>query len=181
MADLGIRNYRFSLSWPRLLPEGCGAVNHPGIDFYNRLIDLLLEYGIRPLVTLFHWDYPSALQAKGAWENPDSAKWFADYAALCARSFGDRVKDFITFNEPQCFIGLGYDSGRTRARSTASRIQHRSNEPSCAAGTRHGRTAPAGIFPRLPCRLRPLWEPLHSRKRFPSRRGGGAQGVFRHA
>lgn len=111
MAELGVRNYRFSLSWPRVLPEGCGTVNQPGIDFYNRLIDRLLTYDIRPFVTLFHWDYPSALQAKGAWENPDSSKWFADYAALCARSFGDRVKDFITFNEPQCFIGLGYDSG----------------------------------------------------------------------
>jgi beta-glucosidase len=93
------------------MPEGTGAANQKGLDFYNRLIDELLKSGIRPFVTLFHWDYPSALQARGAWENPDSVKWFEEYAALCARTFGDRVKDFITFNEPQCFVGLGYDLG----------------------------------------------------------------------
>ena len=101
MRELGVRNYRFSIAWPRLLPEGTGAVNQKGIDFYNRLIDALLENGVRPFATLFHWDYPVALQSRGAWENPDSPAWFEDYAALCARSFGDRVKDFFTFNEPQ--------------------------------------------------------------------------------
>jgi len=111
MADLGIKNYRFSVSWPRLLPDGTGTVNQKGVDFYNRLIDGMLEKGIKPYMTIFHWDYPSALQARGAWENPDSAKWFEEYASLCARSFGDRVKDFITLNEPQCFIGLGYGQG----------------------------------------------------------------------
>ncbi len=111
MKEIGLQAYRFSLSWPRILPEGKGAVNQKGIDFYNRLIDELLKNDIRPFVTLFHWDYPAALQALGAWENPDSVKWFEEYAALCARSFGDRVKDFITFNEPQCFIGLGYSMG----------------------------------------------------------------------
>jgi len=111
MADLGIKNYRFSVSWPRLLPDGTGTVNQKGVDFYNRLIDGMLEKGIKPYMTIFHWDYPSALQARGAWENPDSAKWFEEYASLCARSFGDRVKDFITLNEPQCFIGLGYGVG----------------------------------------------------------------------
>ncbi len=111
MAELGIRNYRFSVSWPRVLPNGVGEVNEEGVAFYNRLIDALLEKGIRPFMTLFHWDYPSALQARGAWENPDSPRWFEEYVSLCARRFGDRVKDFITFNEPQCFIGLGYGSG----------------------------------------------------------------------
>ena len=111
MRELGVKNYRFSIAWPRLLPEGTGAVNQKGIDFYNRLIDALLENGVRPFATLFHWDYPSALQARGAWENPDSSKWYEEYVALCARSFGDRVKDFFTFNEPQCFIGLGYVKG----------------------------------------------------------------------
>jgi len=111
MKELGIRNYRFSVAWPRLLPEGTGEVNEKGVDFYNRLIDELLKNGITPYMTLFHWDYPSALQAKGAWENPDSPKWFEEYVSLCARRFGDRVKDFITLNEPQCFIGLGYGSG----------------------------------------------------------------------
>ena len=111
MAELGIRNYRFSISWPRVLPQGTGTVNEKGLAFYDRLIDELLGHGIRPFITLFHWDYPSALQSRGAWENPDGPKWFADYVSLCARRFGDRAKDFITFNEPQCFHGLGYCAG----------------------------------------------------------------------
>ena len=111
MQELGIKNYRFSISWPRLIPEGVGTVNEEGVAFYNALIDALLEAGIRPIVTLFHWDYPCALQARGGWENPDSPAWFEQYAALCAERFGDRVKDFITLNEPQCFIGLGYCAG----------------------------------------------------------------------
>ncbi len=111
MAGMGIRNYRFSIAWPRLLPEGTGAANEKGLDFYDRLIDELLAHGIRPFATLFHWDYPCALQARGGWENPDSPKWFLDYAELIAKRYGDRVKDFITFNEPQCFIGMGYAFG----------------------------------------------------------------------
>lgn len=111
MADLGIPCYRFSLSWPRLLPDGRGRLSPDGAAFYDRLIDALLEKGIRPFVTLFHWDYPCALAVRGGWASPDSPEWFADYAALCARSFGDRVLDFITINEPQCFIGLGHVTG----------------------------------------------------------------------
>lgn len=111
MARLGVKNYRFSLSWPRILPQGVGAVNEEGVAFYSRLIDALLANGIRPFVTLFHWDYPQALADRGAWANPDSPKWFEAYVSVCARRFGDRVKDFITLNEPQCFIGLGYGTG----------------------------------------------------------------------
>ena len=111
MKEMGIRNYRFSVSWPRVLPEGTGTVNEKGVEFYNNLINELLKNGITPYMTLFHWDYPSALQAKGGWENPDSPQWFEEYVSLCARRFGDRVKDFITLNEPQCFIGLGHGSG----------------------------------------------------------------------
>ena len=111
MKEMGVKNYRFSISWPRLLSQGVGEVNEQGVAFYNALIDELLAAGIRPIVTLFHWDYPAALQARGAWENPESPAWFLEYATLCARRFGDRVKDFITFNEPQCFIGLGYCTG----------------------------------------------------------------------
>lgn len=108
MAGMGLKNYRFSVSWSRLIPEGIGAVNEKGIAFYDRLIDRLLENGIRPWMTVYHWDYPQALAMRGAWENPDSPKWFADYTQLIADRYGDRVKDFITLNEPQCFIGLGY-------------------------------------------------------------------------
>jgi beta-glucosidase len=111
MAALGVRNYRFSINWSRLLPDGIGEVNERGLDFYDRLIDAMLEKGIRPWMTLFHWEYPVALQRMGAWENPDSPRWFAEFAALVARRYGDRVKDFFTLNEPQCFIGLGYASG----------------------------------------------------------------------
>lgn len=111
MASLGIRNYRFSVSWPRLMPEGTGKVNEKGVSFYNRMIDGLVRRGIRPFMTLFHWDYPVALQQRGSWENPDSPNWFEDFVALCAKRFGDRVHDFIPFNEPQCFIGLGYAAG----------------------------------------------------------------------
>ena len=111
MSALGLKAYRFSAAWPRIIPDGKGVVNEKGVEFYDRLIDALLEKGIRPFMTLFHWDYPSALQKLGAWENPDSAKWYLDYAEICARRFGDRVKDILTFNEPQCFIGLGYQMG----------------------------------------------------------------------
>lgn len=107
MAGLGIRNYRFSLSWARVLPEGVGAPNEAGLAYYDQLIDCLLENGIQPLITLYHWDLPSALQRRGGWLNPESPRWFEEYTELIARRFGDRVKDYFTFNEPQCVVGLG--------------------------------------------------------------------------
>ncbi|MCB9450606.1 MAG: beta-glucosidase [Anaerolineaceae bacterium] len=107
MKELGLQAYRFSTSWPRVLPEGTGKVNPQGLDFYNRLVDEVLEAGIRPFLTLYHWDLPQALQDKGGWENPDSVKWFADYAQTMVDSLGDRVKDWITLNEPfvVAFVG----------------------------------------------------------------------------
>ncbi len=108
MAELGIKNYRLSISWPRILPNGTGEINNKGIDFYSDLIDELLTNGITPYVTLFHWDYPYELFKKDGWLNPDSPKWFADYTKIVSEKLGDRVKNFFTFNEPQCFIGLGY-------------------------------------------------------------------------
>ncbi len=111
MKELGIQNYRFSIAWPRLFPNGVGEPNEKGVVFYNALIDTLVENGITPYVTLFHWDYPWALEQMGGWQNPKSPLWFENYAAFCAKAFGDRVKHFITFNEPQCFIGLGYQQG----------------------------------------------------------------------
>ncbi len=109
MREMGYNAYRFSVSWPRILPDGFGAVNEKGLDFYDRLIDGLLEAGITPYVTLFHWDYPYALFRRGGWMNPDSPKWFAEYASVLAGRLGDRMKNIMTFNEPQCFIGLSYD------------------------------------------------------------------------
>lgn len=112
MRDLGIKAYRFSISWPRVMPDGSGKVNPAGIDFYSGLVDALLEAGIEPWITLFHWDYPLALYRKGGWLNRDSADWFAEYAAVVARKLSDRVTRWITLNEPQCFIDLGLRTGQ---------------------------------------------------------------------
>lgn len=110
MKDMGLKAYRFSVSWPRIMPEGRGRVNPKGIEFYNHLIDELVANGIEPYITLFHWDYPYELYIRGGWMNPDSVDWFAEYARVVVENFSDRVKNFITFNEPQCFIGLGHVS-----------------------------------------------------------------------
>ena len=111
MAEYGIRNYRFSVSWPRILPEGTGRVNEAGVAFYNRLIDCLLARGIRPWLTIYHWDLPACLQRKGGWLNEQMPEWFAESTGVLADRFGDRVKDFITINEPQCIIGMGHAAG----------------------------------------------------------------------
>ncbi|GAB3008635.1 GH1 family beta-glucosidase [Streptomyces pseudoechinosporeus] len=110
MRDLGVDSYRFSLSWPRLLPEGTGAVNRAGIDFYHRLLDELDAAGISPNVTLYHWDLPQALEDRGGWANRDVAQWFRDYAALAFEEFGDRVPRWATLNEPIA-IWVGYGMG----------------------------------------------------------------------
>ena len=100
MKQLGVTSYRFSISWSRLLPQGTGKVNEKGIAHYNQFIDDLLSNGIEPMITLFHWDLPQALQEKGGWQNPESVQWFEDYANLVFKSYGDKVKKYITFNEP---------------------------------------------------------------------------------
>lgn len=104
MKQLGLKSYRFSIAWPRLLPEGTGKVNEAGIQFYSELMDELLAAGIQPCATLYHWDLPLALMEKGGWSNPDSADWFAEYTALVADRLGDRIKFFFTFNEISVFI-----------------------------------------------------------------------------
>lgn len=111
MKRLGLGAYRFSISWSRILPEGCGQVNPAGIDFYARLIDALLEAGIVPFVTLYHWDLPAALDDRGGWLNPDIEGWFADYAETCFRAFGDRVRHWMTLNEPWVVSDAGYLHG----------------------------------------------------------------------
>lgn len=112
MADLGLGAYRFSVSWPRVLPGGTGAPNEKGLDFYERLVDALLEKNIVPYLTLFHWDYPQALFARGGWLNDDSPHWFAEYTALVAKRLGDRVRQWITLNEPHAYIEGGLRDGR---------------------------------------------------------------------
>jgi len=111
MRDLGVGAYRFSLAWPRVLPDGTGAANAMGLAFYDRLIDALLAAGIAPWLCLYHWDLPQALERRGGWTVRESAAWFADYAALVARRYGDRVKRFATFNEPAVFTLFGYGVG----------------------------------------------------------------------
>jgi len=111
MKNLGIRNYRFSLSWARIMPEGTGRVNQKAISLYRDMIIEMKKRNIRPWLTLFHWEYPEALQKRGGWLHSDSVKWFGEYARVAAENFADLCDDFITINEPQCVIGLGYLSG----------------------------------------------------------------------
>jgi beta-glucosidase len=111
MKQIGLKAYRLSVSWPRVIPEGTGKVNDKGLAFYDALVDELLAAGVRPWVTLFHWDYPYALYCRGGWLNRASADWFADYARVIVDKLSDRVSHWMTLNEPQCFIGLGHRTG----------------------------------------------------------------------
>ena len=112
MAEMGLKAYRFSISWPRILPTGRGDINPLGIRFYSELIDALLENGIEPWATLHHWDFPLALYLEeDGWLNPRTAERFRDYAAVCFEHFGDRVKHWITLNEPWVTAVLGYGQG----------------------------------------------------------------------
>ncbi len=111
MQRLGLQAYRFSISWPRVLPEGRGRINPAGLDFYDRLVDVLLEAKIQPFVTLYHWDLPHALQDWNGWGNRDTSAYFADYAALMAHRLGDRVKNWMTLNEPQVVTFNGHRGG----------------------------------------------------------------------
>jgi beta-glucosidase len=111
MAGIGSKAYRFSVSWPRVQPDGAGAANDLGLDFYDRLVDALLAAGIDPLVNLFHWDLPQALQDGGGFADPQVVDRFAEYARLVAARLGDRVRDFMTLNEPAVFAFLGHADG----------------------------------------------------------------------
>ncbi|MDR3013370.1 MAG: beta-glucosidase [Chitinispirillales bacterium] len=111
MKNIGLNGYRMEVSWPRIMPEGCGAVNAKGIDFYDRLFDELLKAGITPWVTLYHWNLPQALQERGGWQNPDSPKWFGDFTAIVVDKFSDRVVHWMTVNEPQVIINHGLVTG----------------------------------------------------------------------
>ena len=111
MKELGIKAYRLSISWTRIFPNGTGEINEKGVRFYSDLIDELIKNGIEPYITLFHWDYPYELYCKGGWLNDESVTWFADYAGKMISLFSDRCTNYITFNEPQCFLGSGHLSG----------------------------------------------------------------------
>ncbi|MFI6978321.1 GH1 family beta-glucosidase [Embleya sp. NPDC050154] len=112
MGDLGLNAYRFSIAWPRIVPTGSGAVNAKGLAFYDRLVDRLLDAGIRPFATLYHWDLPQTLQDAGGWTVRDTAERFAEYAGVVAGRLGDRITDWITLNEPLCSAWIGHLEGR---------------------------------------------------------------------
>ena len=151
MKSIGLQAYRFSISWPRVLPAGRGRINPAGMDFYSRLVDGLLEAGIVPFLTLYHWDLPQALQDQGGWPERATAEAFAEYADLVSSRLGDRVKHWITHNEPWCVSILGHQLGEHapgwRDTAAAVRAAHhvllshgwaipliRANSPGCEAG-----------------------------------------------
>lgn len=112
MKKMGIKHYRFSINWTRVLPDGIGKINEKGLQFYNELVDELISNGIEPIVTLFHWDYPYELYRKGGWMNDDSPLWFEEYTKIMVKALSDRVKYWITLNEPQVFICCGFAIGK---------------------------------------------------------------------
>ncbi|HVD28734.1 MAG TPA: family 1 glycosylhydrolase, partial [Mycobacteriales bacterium] len=129
IADLGLGAYRFSVSWPRVQPGGAGPLNRVGIDFYSRLVDRLLEAGVRPVATMYHWDLPQELEDAGGWPARETALRFADYAAGVVGAFGDRVHTWTTLNEPWCSAYLGYASGvhapgRTEPAAALAAVHH---------------------------------------------------------
>lgn len=128
MKTIGLNAYRFSVAWSRIFPEGKGQVNQGGLDFYNRLVDELLNAGIEPFVTLYHWDLPQALQEEGGWANRDIIGYFGDYAAEVSKKLGDRVHHWITHNEPWVVSFLGHYSGvhapGIRDLATALKVSH---------------------------------------------------------
>lgn len=111
MKKMNVNSYRFSISWARVMPDGTGKINEKGLDFYDKLVDELLENGIEPYVTLFHWDYPNELFKRGGWLNNDSSDWFAEYTKVIVERLSDRVTHWMTINEPQCFINVGHIDG----------------------------------------------------------------------
>ena len=127
MKALGVSHYRFSLSWARILPSGTGTVNQAGLDHYNKFIDDMLTYGIKPCITLYHWDMPNALQIQGGWGNPRSVAWFTNYAQLVFNSFGKKVDCYITFNEPNIdlfFFDIAIQNIRNKKAPFASTQQY---------------------------------------------------------
>ncbi|GKX31497.1 beta-glucosidase [Vallitalea longa] len=112
MKKIGVKAYRFSISWSRVLPCGTGKVNEKGLEYYDKLVDELIANGIEPYITLFHWDFPYALYKQGGWLNDKSPEWFAEYTKVVIERLSDRVKFWITQNEPQCYIDLGHSKGQ---------------------------------------------------------------------
>ena len=148
VAAMGFGAYRFSIAWPRVFPDGTGRVNQAGLDHYSRVVDACLAAGVEPWVTLYHWDLPSALEARGGWTNREIVGWFSDYVSVVVAALGDRVSHWMVFNEPFSFVGLGYLLGAhapgRRGPSSFCAAAHHVNLAT-AEGTRAARAAmPAG-------------------------------------
>lgn len=139
MKKMGLKAYRFSVSWPRVLPKGHGKVNQTGLDFYNKLVDRLLESNIEPYLTLYHWDLPQSLQEEGGWPARNIVDAFVEYADVLSRALGDRVKNWITFNEPWVSAFVGYRDGRHAPGHTDLREALAASHHLLLA---HGRTVP---------------------------------------
>lgn len=127
--QLNIPNFRFSIAWSRILPSGTGTLNQAGIDHYNKVIDYCLQQGVQPWITLYHWDLPYELELKGGWTNREVVNWFSEFATICAKAFGDRVKHWMILNEPAVFTGAGYflgihAPGKTGLRNFIPAIHH---------------------------------------------------------
>ena len=135
MRELGLGAYRLSTAWPRILPEGRGDANLKGLEFYDRLIDAILEAGVEPWICLYHWDLPQALEDRGGWQNRDTAHWFAEYAHLTVRRLGDRVTHWATFNEPNCACVKGYGDGG-HAPGDSRPVQRAERDPCDEPGAR---------------------------------------------
>lgn len=162
ICGLGATIYRFSVMWPRVQPEGAGAINRKGLDFYDRLVDAMLERGLRPWPCLYHWDLPQALQDQGGWVNRDIADRFADYTALMADVIGDRAENWVTFNEPSVSAWVGHEEGRhapglVDTRAAVRAAHHLNLAHGRAVGVLRQRRPKAGVGFVLPIHVgRPL-------------------------
>ena len=121
MRLMGIKAYRFSISWARLIPEGTGKVNEKAVALYRDMILEMKKNGIEPYLTMYHWEFPQALQDRGGWLNEEVIQWFGEYARVVAENFSDICENFITLNEPECFVGIGHMSGTRKSTATLKR------------------------------------------------------------
>ena len=167
IAALNMDVFRFSLAWTRILPNGTGAVNQKGLDFYKRVVDECLENGLEPWLTIYHWDLPQVLEDKGGWANRDVVGWFAEYADLVTRTFGDRVKNWMIFNEQASFVSLGYMLGMhapgKKSVGKFTRAVHHSNLALAEGGRIARRNVPNG-------NIGSTWSCSHVEARYPEKK-----------
>ena len=176
LKDLGAGGYRFSISWPRVQPTGSGQVNAAGLDFYDRLVDKLLAAGVQPMVTLFHWDLPQALEDDGGWLNRATVECFADYAAIVGERLADRVEHWVPVNEPNVVTNLGYATGDARPRQVADVRLDAGGAPPAAGPRPGGDRAPLRRCDQHRLRQQPRTDLARVRRR---RRRGRVQAVRR--